>query len=204
MSLDNLLSALEVDEVKDILNGFTSLSREDRPHDVEVFLKTKAIGFERTAIATTYLVFDVKTKILLGFFSLANRPLTMLMEDFKGLSKSQQKSLKYSGRQIGHEFQVNSYLIGQLGKNYDKSVKNAAYELSGRELLDLAYGKVLEASKIIKAKYVWIECEDIDCLKEFYSNFSFSMISNYFSSNGLRVMVRKILDAENTSEKVTK
>ena len=192
MSLDDLLSALKTEEIKSIFNDFISINRDDSPHDVELFLKTKAIDFERTAIATTYLVFDEGTNILLGFFSLANKPLTMSKRNFEGLSKKQQKSLRHSGRQIGNKFQVNSYLIGQLGKNYSESVQNAEYKLNGKELLDLAYGKVLEASKIIKAKYVWIECEDIQYLKTFYSDFGFAMIPDYFSSNNLRVMMMRI------------
>lgn len=191
VSLDDLL-ALGTDEVKDIVADFVSIEQGDSPHDVELFLKTKAIDFERTAIATTYLVFDEATNILLGFFSLANKPLTMSKKNFEGLSKKQQKSLKHSGRQIGNKFQVNSYLIGQLGKNYSESVKNAEYKLSGKELLDLAYGKVLEASKIIKAKYVWIECEDINYLKMFYSDFGFAIIPDYISPNNLRVMIMRI------------
>lgn len=191
VSLDDLL-ALGVDEVKAIVADFVSIEQGDSQHDVELFLKTKAIDFERTAIATTYLVFDEATNILLGFFSLANKPLTMSKRNFEGLSKNQQKSLRHSGRQIGNKFQVNSYLIGQLGKNYSESVKNAEYKLSGKELLDLAYGKVLEASKIIKAKYVWIECEDINYLKMFYSDFGFAIIPDYISSNNLRVMIMRI------------
>ena len=192
VSLDDLLSALKTEEIKSIFNDFISINQDDSPHDVELFLKTKAIDFERTAIATTYLVFDEGTNILLGFFSLANKPLTMSKRNFEGLSKKQQKSLRHSGRQIGNKFQVNSYLIGQLGKNYSESVQNAEYKLNGKELLDLAYGKVLEASKIIKAKYVWIECEDIQYLKTFYSDFGFAMIPDYFSSNNLRVMMMRI------------
>jgi len=192
VSLDDLLSALKTEEIKSIFNDFISINQDDSPHDVELFLKTKAIDFERTAIATTYLVFDEGTNILLGFFSLANKPLTMSKKNFEGLSKKQQKSLRHSGRQIGNKFQVNSYLIGQLGKNYSESVQNAEYKLNGKELLDLAYGKVLEASKIIKAKYVWIECEDIQYLKTFYSDFGFAMIPDYFSSNNLRVMMMRI------------
>lgn len=184
--------ALEIDEVKSILDDFVSINQDGSPHDVEYFLKTKAINFERTAIATTYLVFDEATNILLGFFSLANKPLTMLKKNFEGLSKKQQKSLRHSGRQIGNKFQINSYLIGQLGKNYSDSVNNAEYKLSGKELLDLAYGKVLEASKIIKAKYVWIECEDVHYLKKFYSDFGFSIIPDYVSQNNLRVMMMRI------------
>lgn len=191
VSLDDLL-ALEIDEVKSILDDFVSINQDGSPHDVEYFLKTKAINFERTAIATTYLVFDEATNILLGFFSLANKPLTMLKKNFERLSKKQQKSLRQSGRQIGNKFQINSYLIGQLGKNYSDSVNNAEYKLSGKELLDLAYGKVLEASKIIKAKYVWIECEDVHYLKKFYSDFGFSIIPDYVSQNNLRVMMMRI------------
>ncbi|WP_019781505.1 hypothetical protein [Streptococcus sobrinus] len=193
VSLDDMLDSLEIEVVKGILTSFCSVKTSGKPHDVEVFLHKKAIDFERTALASTYLVFDTETSFLLGFFSLANKPLTMSKKNFESLSKNQQKKLKQSGRVIGTKFQVNSYLIGQLGKNYSNEVQTmACTHISGKELLTLAYDKIIAASQLIKAKYVWIECEDIDSLKKFYQSFGFRLISDYESSNNLRVMLMKI------------
>ena len=115
VSLDDMLESLDIEVVKEVLSSFQSI-KEDEPHDVEVFLHRKAIDFEKTALASTYLVFDTETNILLGFFSLANKPLTMSKKNFDSLSRNQQKKLRQSGRTIETKFQINSYLIGQLGK----------------------------------------------------------------------------------------
>ncbi|WP_260665304.1 GNAT family N-acetyltransferase [Streptococcus lutetiensis] len=188
-----MLENLDIEVVKEVLSSFQSIRNSDEPHDVEKFLHKRAIDFEKTALASTYLVFDTETSILLGFFSLANKPLTMSKKNFDSLSKTQQKKLKQSGRTIGKKFQVNSYLIGQLGKNYSREAKETAKaHISGNELLTLAYDKVAAASRLIKAKYVWIECEDIEYLKKFYQSFGFRLIPDYESSNNLKVMVMRI------------
>lgn len=193
VSLDDMLETLDIEVVKEILSSFQSIGNSDEPHDVEKFLHKRAIDFEKTALGSTYLVFDTETSTLLGFFSLANKPLTMSKKNFDSLSKTQQKKLRQSGRTIGTKFQVNSYLIGQLGKNYSREAQETAKtHIYGNELLTLAYDKVVAASRLIKAKYVWIECEDIEYLKNFYQNFGFRLIPDYESSNNLKVMLMRI------------
>ncbi len=192
VSLDDMLESLDIEVVKEVLSSFQSI-KEDEPHDVEVFLHRKAIDFEKTALASTYLVFDTETNILLGFFSLANKPLTMSKKNFDSLSRNQQKKLRQSGRTIETKFQINSYLIGQLGKNYSKEAQEVAKNhISGKELLTLAYNQVVAASRVIKARYVWIECEDVEYLKHFYQDFGFRLIPDYESGNHLKVMLMRI------------
>ena len=116
--------------------------------------------------------------------------------DFNELSKNQQKKLNQSGRRIGSEFQINSYLIGQLGKNFAPEALALAHPISGHQLLILAYDMVMAASKIICAKYVWIECEDIDYLNNFYQNFGFTKINDFKSEDDLNVMILKLKDTK--------
>ncbi|MCK1214679.1 GNAT family N-acetyltransferase [Streptococcus uberis] len=188
ISLDDLINALGEDTLKtEILPTFKSISEE--PNDIESFLHNKSISFEKTAIASTYLVFQKETNILVGFFSLANKPLTMSKRNFEKLSNSQKRKLTQYGRKIDSKFQINSYLIGQLGKNYSTEAMGL---ITGNELLTLAFDKVVEASTIIRAKYVWLECENNPKLVEFYKNFGFSPINNYISENGLTVMILKL------------
>ncbi len=190
--LGDLISSISIDDVKDVLKTFKGIPLNEGVHDVETFLHTKAIDFERSSLATTYLVFDEETNIMLGFFSLANKPLTMSEKNFDKLSNKQKKSLNKSGRRIGTKYQINSFLIGQLGKNYSEDVSNAKSAISGKELLTLAYDKVIEASRIINTKYVWLECEEIPYLESFYKGFGFMPIPDYISENGLKVMLLKV------------
>jgi hypothetical protein len=192
IKLGDLISSISIDDVKNILHTFKGISIKDEVHDVEVFLHTKAIDFERSALSTTYLIFDEETNILLGFFSLANKPLMISKKNFAKLSNNQQKRLNQSGRCVGNKYQINSFLIGQLGKNYSEDVFNAKNCLSGKELLTLAYDKVREASRIINTKYVWLECEEVPYLEKFYKSFGFTLIPNYISESGLKIMLLKI------------
>lgn len=190
-SLDSLLKNFDEPFVEKLLHSFKGFPIPDGAHDVEVFLHQNAINFERSATATTYLVFDEETKILLGFFSLANKPLTLDKETFDSLSNTQKKKLMQSGRELGSgKYQVNSYLIGQLGKNYSTDALKIGF--TGDELLTLAYNKISEASKIIKAKYVWLECDDHPNLLNFYHRFGFKEVGDYVSDNHLCIMIMKI------------
>ncbi|MTB64706.1 GNAT family N-acetyltransferase [Streptococcus sp. zg-86] len=189
-SLSDLINALGLNDVKTIIKSFKSINVETSTvHDVEVFLHTKAIEFEKSSISSTYLVFDTQTGDLVGFFSLANKPLIFSKKDFQALSKNKQKLFNRHGRKLesgGH--QVNSYLIGQLGKNY--SLPNNT--ISGRKILTLAYDKAKEAARIINTRYIWLECDNNPKLLQFYQKFGFVLIENFESESGLRVLVMKI------------
>ncbi len=192
VSLEDLLENLRGETIQEILNTFKSIQIADQTHEVEEFLHRKAIIFQKTATASTYLVFEKEFSILLGYFSLANKPLTISKVDFETLSRTQRKRFSKYGRIIGEKFQINSYLIGQIGKNYSRETESAQYVLKGRELLALAFDYVLAASRLIKAKYVWLECENITVLHNFYQDFGFREISNFQSENGLCVFIREI------------
>lgn len=91
-SLSDLINTLGLDEVQIIIESFKSINLgTSTPHDVEVFLRTKAIEFEKSSISSTYLVFDTQTHDLVGFFSLANKPLIFSKKGFQSLSKNMQK-----------------------------------------------------------------------------------------------------------------
>lgn len=90
--MDNTLDSLDSGLVKEILTSFRSIETSGEPHDVKQFLHRKAIDFQKIALASTYLVFDTETSILLAFFSLANKPLTMSKKNFDSLSNTQKES----------------------------------------------------------------------------------------------------------------
>ncbi|HEL2402994.1 GNAT family N-acetyltransferase [Streptococcus suis] len=188
-SLRVLLETLGLEEVRNILATFKGITtKTSAPHDVEVFLRIRAIDFEKSGISSTYLLLDEDTKELVGFFSLANKPLIFSKKDFQALSKNKQKAFNRYGRRLesgGH--QVNSYLIGQLGKNYASSTT-----ITGKELLTYACEKIGEAAQIINTRYIWLECEDIPKLIEFYTNFGFSVVNNFTSQDNLKVLIMKI------------
>ena len=138
---------------------------------MECFLHKKAIEFEK--------------------MSWANRPLKISEKNFKKLSNTQRKKLLKYGSKEGKFIEINSFLIGQLGKNYnvDDSIKNI---VTGKYLLSIAYEMLASIVKVVKVKYVWLECENHPKLIDFYTNFGFTLIENYEGTNELKVLIMKL------------
>ena len=142
--------------------------------------------------ATTHLVFVENDELILaGYFSLANRPLKISENNFKKLSNTQRKKLLKYGSKEEKFIEINSFLIGQLGKNYnvDDSIKNI---VTGKYLLSIAYDMLASIVKVVKVKYVWLECENHPKLIDFYTNFGFTLIENYEGTNELKVLIMKL------------
>ena len=100
------------------------------------------------------------------------------------------KLLKYGSKEEKF-IEINSFLIGQLGKNYnvDDSIKNI---VTGKYLLSIAYEMLASIVKVVKVKYVWLECENHPKLIDFYTNFGFTLIKNYEGTNELKVLIMKL------------
>ena len=162
LSINDLLKYDTEEYVKEnILNTFSSRKN----NNVEEFLHNKAIFFEKSSISTTHLIFN-NNDTLLDYFSVANKSLILPNERFENLSNSKQKKLMQSGQKVGNEFYlVNSYLLGQLGKNFNLSESE---QIKGNFLLSLAFELLLEAKELINAKYVWLEYRNSEKLIDFY------------------------------------
>ena len=182
-SLKELENQIGEDKIRNQIKTFSS-----KDNDIEDFLINKSIFFEKISISTTYLVFDVNRN-LVGYFSIANRSLTIQSEEFERLSNTLQKKLIKSGTQNkSGDYVINSFLLGQIGKNF--SIKNNS--LSGNELLKIAYGILLEIKQKINVKFIWLECQDNEKLLRFYSTFGFSQIKGFTSESGYKVMIMEL------------
>lgn len=115
-----------------------------------------------------------------------------IKESYEKLLKKQQKKLSFNGRKLENgDYIVNSFLLGQLGKNFNENILEED-KIKGVELLTITYNLLIEIKNLINVKYLWIECEDNKKLLDFYSNFGFKLIENYVSNNGLKVMILKL------------
>ena len=148
LTLRQLMEELSEHELTEIIYRFKSISQQDgKSNDVEYFLHNKAIHLEKVGASTTYLVFD-QTINLLGYFSLANKPLTMPKKYVEKLSKTQKKILRNHGYITSNgDLQIYSYLLGQIGRNF-----NDQHTIKGQDLLTLAYKKLQEACMIVGYK----------------------------------------------------
>lgn len=167
ISLKDMYDTIGEEKTKTILNDFECPLNKD----VEYFIKEKAIQFLKMGISKTFLVSSsYKGKnVLVGYFALTNK-ITKVNRN--KLSNSVRKRInRFSEQSVIEKYcTVSLPLIGQLGKNYKNNYNSL---IKGDDLLKLACDKVKEAQNILGGKFVFIECEDKEKLKEFYESNGF-------------------------------
>ena len=116
------------DELRQILSEFSCPVNRD----VEQFLKKNSIEFTKKNQSVTYLVVSAEDVRLLGYFTLALKPLTVRGETVSNTVKK--KLLRVSEwDEKSDTYTMSAYLIAQLGKNFtngaDKKLpaKNYSY-----------------------------------------------------------------------------
>ena len=189
ISLQSLLKQTkDTKKIKEnVLNTFNGRGKSE----VSDFLHNKSIDYEQRSLSSTYLIYNDRSQ-LVGYFTISNKGLIISKENYEKLLKTQQKKLSFNGRKLENgDYIVNSFLLGQLGKNFNKNILEED-KIKGVELLTIAYNLLIEIKNLINVKYLWIECEDNKKLLDFYSNFGFKLIENYVSNNGLKVMILKL------------
>lgn len=155
------------EKTKKILNDFECPLNPD----VEYFIKEKALQFLKMGISRTFLVSSSykEKNVIVGYFALTNK-ITKINRN--KLTNSVRKRLNRFSEQSAIEkyCTVSLPLIGQLGKNFKNNYNSL---IKGDDLLKLACDKVTEAQNILGGKFVFIECEDKEKLKEFYESNGF-------------------------------
>ncbi|WP_260507277.1 GNAT family acetyltransferase [Listeria booriae] len=194
ISLADLLSSSSEEEVTSLLSTFECGRLSAGANDVEFFLRNKAIQFEKIGMAKTYLVMSTykKKHFIAGYFAIIIRPLVVPKRSFKLLSKNFQKRLMGFGHKTDvANYEMQGYLLGQLGKNYSE-ISRTANAASGSDLIGLAYSKVLEAKAIAGGRVLHLECEDNLKIISFYESCGFTVLEDYISVNKLRIMVKRL------------
>ena len=154
------------DELRQILSEFSCPMNPD----VERFLKYSSIEFTKKNQSVTYLVFSVADGKLLGYFTLALKPLTVRGETVSNTVK--RKLLRVSELDKKSDtYTMSAYLIAQLGKNY--SEKDGKM-ITGAELLELAWDKIKATQYMFGGMVTFLEAENEEKLLSFYRNNRFS------------------------------
>ena len=150
----------------DLLSGFSSPKNKD----VERFLKKSAIEFTKKNQSVTYLVVSAEDVSLLGYFTLALKPLTVRGETVSNTMK--RKLLRISELdEKSDTYTMSAYLIAQLGKNFSES---GGTEITGAELLKLAWDKIKEIQYLGGGVVTFLEAENEEKLLSFYRDNRFS------------------------------
>ena len=149
-----------------VLSGFSCL----RNPDVERFLKKSSVEFTKKNQSVTYLVFDISSMVLVGYFTLALKPLTVRGETVSNTVKK--KLLRVSEwDELSDTYTMSAYLIAQLGKNF---TNGADQKITGEELLALAWDKIKEIQYLGGGVVTFLEAENEEKLLSFYRENRFS------------------------------
>ncbi|MCM1539563.1 MAG: GNAT family acetyltransferase, partial [bacterium] len=150
----------------ELLSGFSC----PKNPDVERFLKNSAVEFAKKSQSVTYLVFSAESKELLGYFTLALKPLTIRGKTVSNTTK--RKLLRISELDENSDtYNMAAYLIAQLGKNY---TDGANTRIAGKELVELAWTVIEDAQYMLGGIVVFLEAENEEKLLSFYRNNRFS------------------------------
>lgn len=148
------------DDLVQILSEFSCT----RNSDVERYLKNSAIEFTKKNQSVTYLVFSAEDGQLLGYFTIALKPLTVRGEAISNTVKK--KLLRIS--ELDEETQtytMSAYLIAQLGKNFTNGMDK---RITGEELLEAAWNIIEELKYRAGGVVAFLETNNEDKLLEFY------------------------------------
>lgn len=148
--------------------------------DVELFLKRNAIEFTKKSQSVTYLVFSVENKELLGYFTIALKPLSVRGETVSNTMK--RKLLRISELDKDSDtYTMSAYLIAQLGKNYTNGVNN---KITGKELIELAWNVIEDAQYMLGGMVTFLEAENEEKLLSFYRGNHFSQFDTRQTGSG--------------------
>lgn len=148
--------------------------------DVERFLKKSAIEFTKKNQSVTYLVLSAEDVRLLGYFTLALKPLTVRGETVSNTMK--RKLMRISELdEKSDTYTMSAYLIAQLGKNFSE---NGGKEITGAELLKLAWDKIKEIQYLGGGMVAFLEAEKEEKLLSFYRDNRFSQFDTRQTVSG--------------------
>lgn len=181
LSLEEILEQKGEDFCREILSVFSC------PHntDVERFLtKRSAVEFAKQGIAQTFLVYASyqKKNVLCGYFTIANKYIVVNKHSVSSTLRRRLRKFAMPGA-AEDDLVIMAPLIAQLGKNEPYKAL-----ITGDEMLKIALDKVRLAQRILGGKVVYVECEDIEFLKNFYQQ------------NGFVIFGKRKLDKDEKTE----
>lgn len=143
--------------------------------DIEIFLHTKAIEFEKRGYCTVYLILDEEAfengcLSIQAYFTLSHKSI--------GINPEVSRTVR--GKIAAHREaeSVHFVLIGQLGKYIEKddADKYHSAALSAADILNDAFDMIHRASDIIVCRGVLVECSSEEKIHTIYKNYGFSYL----------------------------
>ncbi|MCM1497983.1 MAG: GNAT family acetyltransferase [Clostridium sp.] len=132
--------------------------------DVERFLKEQSIEFTKKNQSVTYLVFTNENAVLVGYFTITIKPISVNSDNFSNTMKRKIARVSELDETNG-TYTLSAYLIAQLGKNF---ADNRNAEVTGEQLLQAALDTIKELQYMAGGMIVFLEADDNERLIEFY------------------------------------
>ena len=169
------LTYIGEERFNDLLSDFSC----PKNPDVEYFLSHNAIEFIKKDQSITYLVFDAEDASLVGYFSLAIKPISIRASN---INKTMAKKLSRVSilDEETQAYTTAAYLIAQLGKNYSLPRNK---QISGNILLRFALETISSLNYSVGGIIEFLECEDNDFLLSFYKQNHFKPFDTRMTSS---------------------
>ncbi|MCM1048987.1 MAG: hypothetical protein NC433_11260 [Clostridiales bacterium] len=162
-------------QAKEQLSTALKMFKCAKDADIETFLHTKAIEFEKRGYCTVYLILDEEAfengKLSIqAYFTLSHKSIEINPEVSRTVRS------KIASRREAEL--VHFVLIGQLGKYIEKDDVGEYHstEISATDILNDAFDIIQKASDIIVCRGVLVECSSEEKIHTVYKNYGFSYL----------------------------
>ena len=129
----------------------------------------QSVDFTKRNQSVTYLVISLMDKRVVGYFTLAIKPISVNAEQFSNTMRRKIERVSKVNEQTG-EYILAAYLIAQLGKNFADGINK---RITGEELLRLALAKIHQLQDMAGGTVVFLEADNTEKLIEFYERNGF-------------------------------
>ena len=166
--LNDIVGEIGEEKTKELLSDFSCPLNPD----VEIFFRDKSIYFGKQGLAQTHIVLmSYKNEpVIVGYYALASKSIEIPKRIVPSATWRKRIAKFATYDSFTSSYKLPIPLIAQLGKNY-KNGHNTL--ITGDILLKLACDSVKEAQRVIGGKMAYLECENIDALKQFYTRNGF-------------------------------
>ena len=165
----DMVESIGEDSTKLLLDDFsTKKSDTDEPlnADIEVFLKRDAIQFAKEKKSVTYLVHDKDDGSLLGYFTIAHKPIEVMPVGLSNTVKKKVERYAQLHKEL-NAYIISAFLIAQFGKNYRV---DDGERISGNDLMKLVDDELDDLQHRIGGGMKYLDCEADAKLIKFYQN----------------------------------
>jgi hypothetical protein len=151
---------------EDVLRQILSTYSCEINIDVERFLLEQSIEFTKKNQSVTYMVFASDGCEILGYFTIAVKPISVDGTEFSNTVKKKIARVSQQDAESGN-YLLSAYLIAQLGKNFNSRGNKI---ITGEQLLNLAIEKIKELQYMVGGLVVFLEAENEPKLIDFYEH----------------------------------